>query len=314
MLDPVILFFILGALGGLFKSDLNIPEAFYETLSIYLLLSIGLKGGLELAHSDLSQVIFPAIGTILLGVIITLLAFIILKKVLNFAQKNAIAIAIHYGSVSAVTFAVVLSYLENAGVKYEEFMTVLLVLLEAPAIIVGVFMARLLDNKKKGANFRKRELLHEVFVSKSILLMLGGLGIGIYIGTTGDQQLDTFFLGLFKGFLALFMVQMGIVASSRIADLKKAGLQLISFGLLMPFISAFLGIMTGWICGLSVGGTTVLATLAASASYIAAPAAVKIALPEANLTYCLTASLGITFPFNIIFGIPIYYNLVNWLF
>jgi len=314
MLDPVILFFILGALGGLFKSDLKIPDSFYETLSIYLLLSIGLKGGLELSHSNLSEVILPAIGTISLGIMITLIAFLILKNALKFAKKNAIAIAIHYGSVSAVTFAVVLSYLDNIDVKYEEFMTVLLVLLEAPAIIVGVFMARLLDNKKKGKSFKKRELLHEVFVSKSILLMLGGMGIGIYMGNSGNQELTTFFLDLFKGFLAIFMLQMGIVASSRIADLSKAGLQLIIFGLTMPFISASLGILTGYLCGLSVGGTTVLATLAASASYIAAPAAVKIALPEANLTYCLTASLGITFPFNIVFGIPIYFSLVNWLF
>lgn len=311
MLDPVILFFILGAIGGLSKSDLKIPESFYEVLSIYLLLSIGIKGGLELAHSELSEVVIPAIGTIVLGASITVLAYFILDYVLDFKQKNAIAIAIHYGSVSAVTFAVVLSYLETQGVKYEEFMTVLLVLLETPAIIVGVFMARLFDNKDK--SFKKRQLLHEVFVSKSILLMIGGLGIGIYIGYSGNQQLNSFFLDLFKGFLAIFMLQMGIVASSRIADLKKAGLQLIIFGIFMPLISACLGAFTAWTCGLDVGGATVLATLAASASYIAAPAAVKIAIPEASLTYCLTASLGITFPFNIIFGIPLYYTLIEWL-
>lgn len=314
MLDPVILFFILGAIGGLSKSDLRIPESFYEVLSIYLLLSIGIKGGIELSHSNLSTVVAPAIGTILLGGIITVIAYLILDYVLDFKKKNAIAIATHYGSVSAVTFAVVLSYLENLGVKYEEFMTVLLVLLETPAIIVGVFMARVLGNQEAGKKFKKRQVFHEVFVSKSILLMLGGLGIGIYIGYSENTQLNTFFLGLFKGFLAIFMLQMGIVASSRIADLKQAGLQLIIFGVTMPLISAMLGIFTAWICGLGMGGATILATLAASASYIAAPAAVKIAIPEANLTYCLTASLGITFPFNIIFGIPLYYSVINWLF
>lgn len=314
MLDPVILFFILGAIGGLSKSDLRIPESFYEVLSIYLLLSIGIKGGIELSHSNLSTVVTPAIGTILLGAIITIIAYFILDYVLDFKKKNAIAIATHYGSVSAVTFAVVLSYLENLNVKYEEFMTVLLVLLETPAIIVGVFMARVIGNKEEGKKFKKRQVFHEVFVSKSILLMLGGLGIGIYIGYSENTQLNTFFLGLFKGFLAIFMLQMGIVASTRIADLKKAGLQLIIFGIGMPLISAMLGIFTGWICGLGIGGTTILATLAASASYIAAPAAIKIAIPKANLTYCLTASLGITFPFNIIFGIPLYYTMINWLF
>lgn len=308
-MDPVILFFILGAIGGLAKSDLKVPPAFYDTLGIILLLSIGIKGGIELSHSELQKVWLPGIGTIILGIVTTLLSYLLLSAVYRFDTKNAIAIATHYGSVSAVTFAVVLSYTESKGIPAEQFMTVILVLLEAPAIIVGVAMSGLLE---KGRRIKKRKLLHEVFVSKSILLLIGGLLIGSYIGYSGNEQLDFFFIDLFKGFLAIFMLEMGLIAASRFGDLKKVGAKLIIFGVTMPLISAVLGIIMGKFTGLSEGGTLVACTLAASASYIAAPAAIRIALPEANPTLYLTASLAITFPFNIILGIPLYYQMVQW--
>lgn len=311
MLDPVILFFVLGLIGGLAKSDLRVPQQFYDTLSIYLLISIGIKGGIELSHSPGEKIILPGLGTIVLGAGITLLGYWLLRKIWRFDLKNSIALAVHYGSVSAVTFAVVQSYLEAKHVDFEEFMTVILVLLEAPAIIVGVMLAAILANEKA---FRKREIFHEVFVSKSILLLIGGLLIGNYIGYSGNEQLNFFFLDLFKGFLALFMLEMGIITASKVSDLKKVGLQLVTFGVAMPLISASLGIVVGYLTGLSIGGTTILATLAASASYIAAPAAMRIAIPEANPTLYLTAALGITFPFNILLGIPIYHSLVKMLF
>lgn len=309
-LDPVILFFILGVASGLLKSDLKIPKAIYVTLSAYLLLSIGIKGGIELSHSQLSSIALPAVGTVAIGILITLLAKVILQYGWRFSPRDSIAIATHYGSVSAVTFAVVQTYLEAKAVPFETYMTVLLVLLEVPAIIVGVSLSTLLPDRRKKLNIRK--FLHDVFLGKSILLMVGGLFIGMYIGFSHQDQLNSFFIDLFKGFLAIFMLEMGVVTSDRIADLKKVGIRLILFGLTMPLLAAFIGIVIGYVAGLSLGGTVVLATLAASASYIAAPAAVRTAIPDANPTLYLTAALGVTFPFNIIFGIQLYHSMTVW--
>ncbi len=311
LLDPVILFFILGAFGGLVKSDLRIPQAFYHTLSIYLLLSIGIKGGIELYHNDFSTIIIPAVSTVFLGGLITVVAFLILSKLGRFDKTNAVAIATHYGSVSAVTFAVVLNYLADRQVKYEQYVTVLLVMLEIPSIAVGIFLAKWNTSNKK---MNYKALLHEIFLGKTILLLVGGLLIGVATAYTGNKQINFFFFDLFKGFLAIFMLEMGVVASQRFGDLKKVGPFLLGFGIIMPFISATLGIVLAMLIHLSVGGAIVLATMAASASYIAAPAAMKIALPNANPTFYLTASLGITFPFNIIFGIPIYYYIAHYLY
>jgi len=311
LLDPVILFFILGAFGGLVKSDLRIPQAFYQTLSIYLLLSIGIKGGIELYHNNLDTILIPALATIFLGGLTTVLAFIILRKVGKFDKINAVAIATHYGSVSAVTFAVVLNYLSDRQVKYEQYVTVLLVMLEIPSIAVGIFLAKW-NSKEKKMDYKT--LLHEIFLGKTILLLVGGLLIGVATAYTGNKQINFFFFDLFKGFLAIFMLEMGVLAAQRFGDLKKVGPFILAFGILMPFVSAVLGIAIAIMINLSVGGAIVLATMAASASYIAAPAAMKIALPDANPTFYLTASLGITFPFNIIFGIPIYYYAAHYIY
>ena len=303
ILDPVVLFFILGAAAGLLKSDLRVPQSFYNTISLYLLISIGIKGGIELYHSDADSVVIPILATLLLGVIITNLAKFMLDKTNKFNAADAISIATHYGSVSAVTFAVVISYVKSQGIAYENYMTVLLVMLEIPAIITGVILAAKASNK---ANNNIGVIIKEVFLGKSILLIVGGIFIGYTVGYTDNKQINFFFFDLFKGFLCLFMLEMGIITSERIKDLKKVGLTLIAFGVVMPLISATLGILTGVFCGLSQGGTTILAAMAASASYIAAPAAMRLALPEANPTFSLTAALGITFPFNVILGIPLY--------
>ena len=303
ILDPVVLFFILGAVAGLLKSDLRVPQSFYNTISLYLLISIGIKGGIELYHSDADSVVIPILATLLLGVLITNLAKFMLDKTNKFKTADAISIATHYGSVSAVTFAVVISYVKSQGIAYENYMTVLLVMLEIPAIITGVILAAKASNK---ANNNIGVIIKEVFLGKSILLIVGGIFIGYTVGYTDNKQINFFFFDLFKGFLCLFMLEMGIITSERIKDLKKVGLTLIAFGVVMPLISATFGILTGVFCGLSQGGTTILAAMAASASYIAAPAAMRLALPEANPTFSLTAALGITFPFNVILGIPLY--------
>lgn len=314
LLDPVVLFFALGVFAALMKSDLKVPGSFYQTLSIYLLLSIGIKGGIELSHNSFSQIVAPSAGTLLLGILITFIAFTILLRLGKFDRTNAVAIATHYGSVSAVTFAVALSYLKNLNVEYESYSTVLLVMLEIPSIAVGIVLARLGGRKEGAAPLKLKAILHEVFFGKTILLLLGGMTIGMVTGYTHNIAINSFFLDLFKGFLCFFMLEMGIVSAGRIKDLKKVGAFLLGFGLIMPLISALLGVCIGVFTGLSIGGSFILATMAASASYIAAPAAMKIALPEANPTLSLTASLGITFPFNVLVGIPLYYQLTQFLY
>lgn len=306
LLDPVVLFFLAGLVAGVAKSDLRLPESIYEILSIYLLIAIGLKGGIELHESQIARVIGPALGTISLGVTIPFIAYVILRRLGKFSRSDAAAIAAHYGSVSAVTFAVVLSFLTQLGVGYEQFVTVLLVLLEIPAIGIGILIARW---RAESVPLRVGTLLHEVFLGKSMYLLVVGLVVGYVLGPHGAQPVKLVFVDVFRGALAFFLLEMGLVASNRLADLRRVGPFLVVFGVIMPLISAVLGCLIGIVTGLSVGGTTVLATLAASSSYIAAPAAMRVAVPQANPTYYITASLGITFPFNLIVGIPLYYRL-----
>lgn len=303
LLDPVVLFFVLGVLAGIFKSDLRLPEAIYEAISIYLLVAIGLKGGVQLTKVDGFSIIGPVLGTLALGVLIPVVAYLILRRLGNFNRPDAAALAAHYGSVSAVTFAVVQSFLDRSSIPYEGFTTFLLVLLEIPAIAVAILIVRL--RASKGPT-EWNKVLHEVFLNKSIYLLLGGLIIGAVAGSARMQPLNVVFLDPFKGLLAFFLLEMGIVASRRLGDLKKIGPFLIVFGIGMPLLSSSLAIGVALLTGMSLGGAVVLATLAASASYIAAPAAMRIAVPEANPTFYLTASLGVTFPFNLTLGIPLY--------
>jgi hypothetical protein len=309
-MDPVVLFFVLGALAGLMRSDLKIPESFYNVLSIYLLLSIGIRGGMEMQKTGIANILLPASAAILLSITITALAFVIARKMYRFSHENAVALSAHYGSVSAVTFAVVISFLKSKQIAHEEYMTVLLVMMEVPAIISAVFYHKM---KKAGNVSNIKKVFHEVFLGKSILLLVGGLIIGSYIEYAGNSQFHIFFFDLFKGFLAIFMLEMGIIASARMSDLKKAGIRVLLFGITMPLLSGFLGVLAGSAIGLSVGGTTIIATMAASASYIAAPAAMQIAVKDANPTFYLTAALGVTFPFNLLVGIHIYHYWSAWI-
>lgn len=310
-MDPVILFFLLGFIACLVKSDLRIPQSFYNVLSIYLLLSIGIKGGIELYKTEFSKVILPILGTLILGIIITIVAFLILQKILKFNLDNAAAIAMHYGSVSAVTFAVVTSYMNSKQIPYEEFMTVLLVMLEVPAIAVALII---FNYARKTKETKFGDIFHEIFFGKSMMLLLGGLIIGAFISYSGNKQLNFFFLDLFKGFLAIFMLEMGIVTAERFSDLKTIGIKLIAFGVIMPCISFTIGMLFAKFLNLSMGGAIVLSTMAASASYIAAPTAARLSIPNANPTYYLSAALGVTFPFNIILGIPLYTQIVKWFY
>jgi hypothetical protein len=299
--EPVVLFFVLGVLAGLLRSDLKIPGAIYEALSIFILLAIGLKGGVELAKYPVGDLIGKGLIIVAVGALIPLIAFPVLRYLGRLSRPDAASIAAHYGSVSVVTFSVGITFLGQERLDYEGYLIVFLVLLEMPALVIGVILARY----GVGA-VRWGKMLHEVFFGKSIYLLTGGLIIGYIAGPEGIKPLDKLFFDLFKGVLAFFLLEMGLVAAVRIAALREYGAFLAGFAVLMPIVSAILGTLTGWMLGLSVGGTFLLATLFASASYIAAPAAMRIAVPEANPALSIGASLGMTFPFNIFLGIPIY--------
>lgn len=306
--EPVILFFVLGAVAGMIRSDLKIPGVLYESLSIFLLLAIELKGGVELARYPLAEVALPGLAVVVAGALIPLAAYPVLRRLGRMSRADAGSIAAHYGSVSVVTFAVGSTYLARQGQAPEGFMTVFLVLLEFPALVLGVLLAR---RGEPGTPWGR--VMHEVFASKSIVLLIGGLLIGLAAGPQGIAPLDRVFFDLFKGLLAIFLLELGLVVANRLGDLRRASLFLLTFAVLMPVAAALLGVLIGRLLGLSVGGTALLATLYASASYIAAPAAMRIALPQANPALSIGAALGITFPFNLLVGIPLYHHLAQLL-
>jgi len=305
-LDPVVLFFIVGLVAGLMRAEMRLPSAIYEFLSVILLLAIGLKGGIELSKQPFVSLL-PDITTVLLmGFLLPLLAYPILLLIGKFKKADAASIAGHYGSVSVGTYAVAVAYLGALGITYEAYMPLFLVILEVPAIIVAIVLVRGVTKKTKW-----KQLAHEVFLGKSIVLLIGGLLIGWIAGEDGIAPIGGLFFDPFKGVLSLFLLEMGLIAASQVHSLKKYGLFLLAFGVLFPIISASIGVVTGLFLDLSLGGAILLAVLAASASYIAVPAAMRIALPESNPTLSLTASLGITFPFNIVIGVPLYHQIAK---
>lgn len=306
--ETVVLFFVLGVIAAVTRSDLRLPPALYDALSIFLLLTIGLKGGVELARHAEASVIWQALAVVGMGAVVPLLLFPVLRYVGKMTREDAASVGAHYGSVSVVTFAVGSTYLAKANVPVEGQLTVFLVLLEAPAILVGVALAR---GGQASGNWGK--LAHEVVFGKSVFLLLGGLVIGWIAGPEGIKPLDRLFFDLFKGVLAFFLLEMGLVAGARLPELRRFGAFLVFFAILAPLLLSLMGAVVGRAVGLSVGGTALLATLAASASYIAAPAAMRVAVPEANPALSIGASLGVTFPFNIVVGIPLYHRLAEWL-
>ncbi|PDW02047.1 sodium-dependent bicarbonate transport family permease [Candidatus Viridilinea mediisalina] len=310
LFSPMVLAFVLGVVATLVRSDLKFPDEIYTALSIYLLLAIGLKGGAELSETALTEFWAPALMTLILGVTTPIVAYVVLRRLGGLEVADAAALAAHYGSVSAVTFAAVQTFLQALEIPYEGFMATLVAILEVPAIIVALIIARVALGQ--GGNWG--EVLRELLAGKSILLLLGGMFIGLIAGKAGLEQVAPVFVDPFKGILTLFLLEMGMVAARRFRDLRRVGFFLIAFGILMPIVNGTFGIWLGSLAGLSQGGAVVLGTLAASASYIAAPAAVRIALPQANPSYYLTAALAITFPFNLAIGIPLYYGLAGFFY
>lgn len=310
MLDVVVLFFLLGVLAKLFKSDLRLPEALYETLSIYLLLAIGLKGGIELSKQSLLLLAPQVAACLALGFAIPFALVPVLRR-LGLNAVDSAAMAAHYGSVSVVTFAVASAFLQKRGVPLESHAALWVALMEAPGLIAGILLARLGDGAATRVNWK--ELAHDVFLGKSVLLLVGGLTIGALMGEAGTASIKNVFVDPFKGVLALFLLELGLVAGGRLAELRKYGVRIVGFALLAPPLLAVAGALVGQLLGLSTGGVTVMAALAASASYIAAPTAMRIAVPQANAALSITAALGVTFPFNIVVGIPLYFELAQWL-
>lgn len=304
--DPIILFFLLGVGAGIMRSELRLPGSIYEFISILLLLAIGLKGGVELAKQPFGSLLPQMLAVVVMGFLLPLVAFPLLRYAGRFKRADAASIAAHYGSVSVGTYAVAIAYLSNRGIPFEEHMPLLLALLEVPAILVGIVLARGLTKET-----RLGAVAHEVFLGKSIVLLLGGVLIGWASGPEGLKPISPLFIDLFKGILALFLLEMGLITAAQLGSLKKYGAFIVAFGIGMPLFSSLIGATLGWALGLSVGGTAMLAVLAASASYIAVPAAMRISVPEANPTLSLAASLGVTFPFNVLIGIPLYHDFAQ---
>lgn len=307
-LDPIVLFFALGLAAGVMKADLRLPPAIYEFVSTVLLLSIGMKGGIELARQPADGLAIDLALTLVLGILLTFIAFFILRQIGRLDRSNAAAVAAHYGSVSIGTFAVAVAFLAGAGISYEPTLPLLLVLLEIPAIVLGILLARGLQ---AGASWG--EIAHEVLLGRSVLLLIGGLVIGWAAGAEGLAPVAPLFFDLFKGILAIFLLEMGLIAADHLGGFRRHGVFMGAFALLIPPLFGMIGLGFASLMGLSLGGSILLATLAASASYIAAPAAMRSAVPEANPALSLTAALAITFPFNILVGIPLYRQVAEWL-
>jgi hypothetical protein len=315
LLSPAVLFFALGLIAALTRSDLKFPEPLYVALTIYLLVAIGFKGGVAMAEAGWAKVWLPALAAMVLGGLIPLWTYPVLRFGGRFPPVDAAAIAAHYGSVSAVTFIAATNYLKAVNQPFENYATAFLAVMESPAILVGVVLGKLATRKAGPADFTSlKAAVHEALFGRSIFLLVGALGVGALCGKPGMEKVEPFFVAPFQGVLALFLLEMGMVAGRRLEDLRKVGPFLLAFGIVMPVLHGCAGVWLGQLTGLELGGATLLGVLAASASYIAAPAAIRMSLPDANPTYYLTASLAVTFPFNIALGIPLYFEFARWLF
>lgn len=315
LLSPAVLFFVLGVIAALIRSDVKFPEPLYVGMTIYLLVAIGFKGGVAISDAGIAKVWLPALAAIALGALIPLWTYPVLRFGGKLPGVDAAAIAAHYGSVSAVTFIAATNYLKAIDVSFESYATAFLAVMESPAILIGVVLGKLaMKNTGQPSGASLRTAVHEALFGRSIFLLVGALIVGALCGDAGMKKVEPFFVTPFQGVLALFLLEMGVVAGRRVGDLRKVGLFLLGFGVLVPLVNGALGVLLGKWSGLELGGATLLGVLSSSASYIAAPAAIRISLPEANPTLYLTASLAITFPFNITLGIPIYLEMARALY
>lgn len=315
LLSPPILFFVLGAGARLLRSDLEIPREIGRALAIYLMVAIGFKGGVDLARNGWNPTLALACGAVVaLGMTLTMVAFGLLRWGVRLDTVNAASVAAHYGSVSAVTFMTAAAFLDRLAEPYEGYAIALLALMEVPGIFTGLFLASLFNTPSEPQRPRDRnwgDVTREALFNGSVVLLAGSFVIGAATGVRGFQIAEGFFVAPFHGVLALFLLDLGLLAARQAAELRRVGIPLVVFALAMPLLGAVLGLLTGWLLGLTVGGITLVAVLAASASYIAAPAAMRLGLPEANPGYGVTLALAVTFPLNIAVGIPLYYKVAR---
>lgn len=308
--NPALLFFLLGVIAVKLKSDLEIPPNSSKFISLYLLFSIGFKGGQELAHSHFTlEIIWSVIFGVLIAIIIPVYSFFILRRKFNIFDSGAIAAA--YGSVSAVTFVTAASFLEIQHLKFSGHMVAVMALMEAPAIIVGVILIRMFD-KKQESKTSIGSLIQHSFTNGSVLLILGSLIIGMLASDEQALGIKPFTNDLFKGFLAIFLLDMGIVSGRKLGDFVKSGWFAVIFALAIPLLNGCLVALASQLITNDIGNRFMLAILAASASYIAVPAAMKIAVPKANPGLFLPMALAVTFPFNITLGMPIYISIIMY--
>lgn len=323
LLDPAILFFAFGALAGAVRSNLRIPEAISRFLSLYLLMALGLKGGFALAHSGFTQSVAAGLtAAVGLAIVIPLVGYAVLRRVVS--DFDAAALAATYGSVSAVTFVTAVQYLETHGIGYGGHMAAAMALMESPAIVMAVLMANLVRQRATASSVRASgdtaamtvslpgrglpfgKVLHEAMTDGAQLLLLGAMAVGLLTGDAGKAAMQPFSGDLFKGMLAFFLLDMGLLTARSIPQVKGTSPLLIAYALVGPLVHASLALTLARALGLSVGDGALLAVLAASASYIAVPAVLRYAIPEANPSLYFALSLGVTFPLNILLGIPTY--------
>jgi hypothetical protein len=311
ILNPPVLFFFLGMTAIFVKSDLEVPPPIPKLFSLYLLFAIGFKGGVELAKSGVNQEVFLTLmAAILMACTVPIYTFFILKSQLD--PYNAAAIAATYGSISAVTFITASSFLEQLGIDFDGYMVAALALMESPAIIVGLILVNLFTSENESdREFVWSEVLQEAFLNGSVFLLVGSLVIGVLTGEHGWQVLSPFTQDMFYGVLTFFLLDMGLVAAKRIKDLEKTGVFLISFAILTPILNAVIGLSLARLIHMPAGDALLFSVLCASASYIAVPAAMRLTVPEANPSLYISTALAVTFPFNIIVGIPLYQYGIN---
>lgn len=315
ILNPPVLFFFVGLAAVWLKSDLEIPQPLPKLFSLYLLFAIGFKGGHEIIESGFSlEIGFTLLAAMLMACIVPIYSFFILRIKLD--VYNAAAIAATYGSISAVTFITASALLTKLELSFGGHMVAALALMESPAIVIGIFLVRLFIDKEESETESVEqiswiEVLREACLNGSVFLLVSSLIIGLLTGDSGWLKIKLFADDLFYGILCFFLLDMGLIAARRVNDLKQAGAFVISFSVAMPLLNALIGIGIAKLLGLSVGNALLFAVLCASASYIAVPAAMRMSVPEANPSLYISMALALTFPFNIIIGIPMYLQIIN---
>ena len=329
LLTPIILFFLFGIIAARIKSDLKIPEAISEFLPIYLLAAIGLHGGIQMRNTGFENMLIPMLVAISLSLLFTLNHYQILRRLGKFNLFDSYALASTYGAVGAVTFSVGLSFLKNQGVSSEGYLAAILAVLEPVAFIMAIFLTNMAVSKQLRAKKQSvlnddvsdieigiqqsktklSHVLHESITGKAIVILLGSIVIGYIIGEEGFDSISIVFDEMFVGAIVIFMIEMGIIAGQRLDDIKKVGVFLTAFAIIMPTFNGIVGVLVATIMGLSLGGAVMFGLLLASASFIAAPAVLRHAIPEAKPSLYITSALGITFPYNIIVLLPIMFTV-----